>query len=74
MEFMRKEYSIRYAPNTRETVRRQVLHQLVLAVVTDLNPFDSRASFKFKIARVLQIGEQPGLTWTPSEALLRLHA
>jgi len=45
MEFMRKEYSVRYAPNTRETVRRQVLHQLVLAGVTDLNPFDSRASF-----------------------------
>ena len=28
----------------------------------------------FKIARVLQIGEEPGLSWTPSEALLRLHA
>ena len=27
MEFMRKEYRVRYAPNTRETVRRQVLHQ-----------------------------------------------
>ncbi len=40
MEFMRKEYRVRYAPNTRETVRRQVLHQLVLAGVTDLNPFD----------------------------------
>jgi type II restriction enzyme len=40
MEFMRKEYRVRDAPNTRETVRRQVLHQLVLAGVTDLNPFD----------------------------------
>jgi type II restriction enzyme len=40
MEFMRKEYRVRYAPNTRETVRRQVLHQLVLAGVADRNPFD----------------------------------
>lgn len=45
---MRKEYRVRYAPNTRETVRRQVLYQLVLAGVTDLNPFDSRVSFKFQ--------------------------
>jgi type II restriction enzyme len=40
MEFVRKEYGVRYAPNTRETVRRQVLHQLVLAGVADRNPFD----------------------------------
>jgi type II restriction enzyme len=40
MEFMHREYSVRYAPNTRETVRRQVLHQLVLAGVADRNPFD----------------------------------
>jgi type II restriction enzyme len=35
MEFMRKEYSVRYEPNTRETVRGQVLNQLVLAVVAE---------------------------------------
>jgi type II restriction enzyme len=40
MEFMRKAYKVRYAPNTRETVRRQVLHQLVLEGVADRNPFD----------------------------------
>lgn len=26
MEFIRREYHVTYAPNTRETVRRQVLH------------------------------------------------
>jgi type II restriction enzyme len=39
MDFIRERYRIRYAPNTRETVRRQVLHQFVLAGVADYNPF-----------------------------------
>ncbi|MGH7925911.1 MAG: BsuBI/PstI family type II restriction endonuclease, partial [Candidatus Binatus sp.] len=33
-------YRVPYAPNTRETVRRQVLHQLVLGGVVDYNPFE----------------------------------
>ena len=40
MDFIRECYSVRYAPNTRETVRRQVLHQFVLAGLADYNPFD----------------------------------
>jgi type II restriction enzyme len=40
MDFIRKGYRVAYAPNTRETVRRQVLHQLVLAGVADYNPFE----------------------------------
>ena len=40
MDFVRREYRINYAPNTRETVRRQVLHQFVLAGIADYNPFD----------------------------------
>jgi type II restriction enzyme len=40
MDFIRAEYRVAYAPNTRETVRRQVLHQLVLAGVADYNPFE----------------------------------
>jgi type II restriction enzyme len=40
MDFVRREYRIKYAPNTRETVRRQVLHQFVLAGIADYNPFD----------------------------------
>ncbi len=40
MDFIREHYRVRYAPNTRETVRRQVLHQFVLAGVADYNPFE----------------------------------
>ena len=40
MDFIREKYRISYAPNTRETVRRQVLHQLVLAGVANYNPFE----------------------------------
>lgn len=40
MDFIRECYRVRYAPNTRETVRRQVLHQFVLAGIADYNPFD----------------------------------
>ncbi len=40
MDFIRDKYKISYAPNTRETVRRQVLHQFVLAGVAEYNPFD----------------------------------
>ena len=35
-----KKYRVAYAENTRETIRRQVLHQLVLAGVADYNPFE----------------------------------
>jgi hypothetical protein len=38
MAFMAKHYRRRYAPNTRETVRRQVLHQFVQARLADYNP------------------------------------
>jgi type II restriction enzyme len=40
MDFMRQKYKVNYATGTRETVRRQVLHQLVLAGVADYNPFE----------------------------------
>jgi type II restriction enzyme len=40
MDFIQQSYRVRYAPNTRETVRRQVLHQFVLGGVADYNPFD----------------------------------
>ncbi len=38
MDFIAKQYKRRYAPNTRETVRRQVLHQFVQARLADYNP------------------------------------
>jgi len=40
MDFAAMEYKKKYAPNTRETVRRQVLHQFVQAYLADYNPDD----------------------------------
>jgi type II restriction enzyme len=38
MVFMKGQYGKEYAPNTRETIRRQVLHQFVQANLVDCNP------------------------------------
>lgn len=38
MAFVSEFYGKEYAPNTRETVRRQVLHQFVQARIVDSNP------------------------------------
>lgn len=38
MNFISVEYNITYAANTRETFRRQVLHQFVQARIVDYNP------------------------------------
>ncbi|NJN26150.1 MAG: restriction endonuclease [Cyclobacteriaceae bacterium] len=38
MTFVNENYGKSYAPNTRETFRRQVLHQFVQARVVDYNP------------------------------------
>ncbi len=38
MAFVAREYGRQYAPNTRETFRRQVLHQFIQARVVDYNP------------------------------------
>ena len=38
MAFVKAKYRKIYAPNTRETFRRQVLHQLVQARIVDYNP------------------------------------
>jgi adenine-specific DNA-methyltransferase len=40
MEFMRARYHKNYAPNTRETVRRQTIHQFEQARIVDRNPDD----------------------------------
>lgn len=40
MEFMRKHYRKDYKPNTRETIRRQTLHQFVQASIAERNPDD----------------------------------
>ena len=38
MEFARDHYGRHYAPNTRETFRRQTVHQLVAAGIALYNP------------------------------------
>lgn len=38
MNFVAEKYRKNYAPNTRETFRRQVLHQFVQARIADYNP------------------------------------
>ena len=40
MSFVAERYGKRYASNTRETFRRQVLHQFVQAGIVDYNPDD----------------------------------
>ena len=46
MAFMLTQYKRRYAPNTRETVRRQALHQFVQARLADYNPDDTKLPVK----------------------------
>lgn len=40
MTFVRNDYGKDYAENTRETFRRQVLHQFVQAHIAEYNPFE----------------------------------
>lgn len=40
MDWMREHYGKHYKPNTRETVRRQTMHQFVLAGIALYNPDD----------------------------------
>jgi type II restriction enzyme len=40
MAFIADRYGRSYAPNTRETIRRQVLHQFLQARIADYNPFE----------------------------------
>ncbi len=40
MDHLKEHYGADYAPNTRETFRRQVLHQFVQGRIADYNPFE----------------------------------
>ncbi|MAT96573.1 MAG: hypothetical protein CL608_05465 [Anaerolineaceae bacterium] len=40
MDFIREYYGVAYAPNTRETIRRQTVHQFVQATIVVENPDD----------------------------------
>ncbi len=38
MDWISKHYGLKYAPNTRETIRRQTLHQFLEAAIVTYNP------------------------------------
>lgn len=40
MDHLKEHYGTEYAPNTRETFRRQVLHQFVQGGIAEYNPFE----------------------------------
>ena len=40
MDYLRAHYDADYAPNSRETFRRQVLHQFMQGRIADYNPFE----------------------------------
>jgi len=40
MKFSSEFYNMNYAPNSRETFRRKVLHQFIQARIVDYNPDD----------------------------------
>lgn len=40
MDYIKEHYGTEYAPNTRETFRRQVLHQFIQGGVVEHNPFE----------------------------------
>jgi hypothetical protein len=40
MDYVKEKFGKAYAPNTRETFRRQVLHQFVQGHIADYNPFE----------------------------------
>lgn len=58
MEFFEKHYGKKYAPNARETVRRQTVHQFLDAGIVNINPDDPERPTNSPYA-VYQI--EPGL-------------
>lgn len=73
MNFVNENYNKTYAPNTRETFRRQVLHQFVQARVIDHNPdnpnlpVNSPKAHYALTKEVLQVVKSYGTTLWESE-------
>ena len=40
MDYLKEHYGAKYAPNTRETFRRRVLHQFIQGGIAEHNPFE----------------------------------
>ena len=55
MDWMRDQYEVRYAPNTRETIRRQTVHQFVQHGLLLENPDQperpARSRIRFRLSR-----------------------
>lgn len=81
MEFVAKEHNRAYAPNTRETFRRQVLHQFIQACIADYNPFNPdiptnspRAHYAISEAALTAVKKYSTKSWPKaSENFLSQH-
>ena len=78
MDFLREHYGTEYAPNTRETFRRQVLHQFVMAGIAEFNPFEPglptnspRAHYAVTPSALRAIRAFGGDGWEQAAALFR---
>lgn len=70
MDFLKEHYNKPYAPNTRETFRRQVLHQFVQAQLAEYNPFEPslptnspRAHYAISEAALEAVKQYDTKTW-----------
>jgi len=70
MAFFAEHYGKEYKPNTRETVRRQVLHQFVQAKLADYNPFEPdlptnspRAHYALTVSALTAIRSYDSPSW-----------
>ncbi|MDD4052449.1 MAG: BsuBI/PstI family type II restriction endonuclease, partial [candidate division Zixibacteria bacterium] len=75
MSFIETKFKRTYAPNTRETFRRQVLHQFVQAQLVDYNPDDPsmptnspRAHYAISKAALSAIRTYGSAKWTKAAA------
>ena len=80
MDYLEEHYGTDYAPNTRETFRRQVLHQFVQAGVAEYNPFEPGLSTNSPRAHyavteaVLHVVRRYGTAdWQPAVDRFRHH-
>ena len=70
MSHVSQHYDIEYAPNTRETFRRQVLHRFIQGGIADYNPFEPdlptnspRAHYAITKAALTAVQEYGGDEW-----------
>lgn len=75
MSHVGEHYGLEYAPNTRETFRRQVLHQFIQGGIADYNPFEPdlptnspRAHYAITKAALTAVQEYGGDEWPRARA------